>query len=582
MSPLSVAVPPPRLLTLLFSALLGMGGVACRQPMAPVASPAPVPSAASVPTGSQPAVTLWFMTRVQNTPEPCGCTSDPLGDVSRVAALVRASAERGLLLDAGALRYPPTPMPVAKRPQARLKADFLESTWRELGALVMLQPADLLGAQGASELAPRLATNVEGLPSDRQLRQVLRVLGGVPIGVIGLADPNVAWPAGLQVTDPVAAAGPAVAGLRTQGAALTVALTGLPREAARRLARRVPTLDVVVAGGDDALPEGVGQPEQIGNTLIVVPAIEAQRLVRLQLYRGGNGSLALTLRPTETQRNERAARLAEQEAQLQARLTALRADAQAEAEFVRATETDLERTRSELAALRQASMRSDEAYAEAELVAIGRSLPRDPIVAQAMKALDRRVGQANLAAAGAPVPALPGQPSYVGVSGCLGSCHFHDDAVAFWNKTRHAGSFTTLVQVGKELSYDCVHCHSIGFDEPGGSTLRTLSDWQRAPSDRPPPASRDLRHVGCEVCHGPGSAHVAAPSKKPIGTPKPTQDRCLVCHTKDHSDTFDWLPYLRDILGEGHGAERKAALPPGPTGHELRSAALKKRGAAGH
>ncbi len=136
MSPLSVAVPPPRLLTLLFSALLGMGGVACRQPMAPVASPAPVPSAASVPTGSQPAVTLWFMTRVQNTPEPCGCTSDPLGDVSRVAALVRASAERGLLLDAGALRYPPTPMPVAKRPQARLKADFLESTWRELGALV--------------------------------------------------------------------------------------------------------------------------------------------------------------------------------------------------------------------------------------------------------------------------------------------------------------------------------------------------------------------------------------------------------------------------------------------------------------
>ena len=112
------------------------------------------------------------------------------------------------------------------------------------------------------------------------------------------------------------------------------------------------------------------------------------------------------------------------------------------------------------------------------------------------------------------------------------------------------------------------------------SSRQHLIDWQRRPAGATQPTLPDLRHVGCEVCHGPGSAHIAAPGKNPIPIRKPEADRCRICHTKDHSDTFDWLPYLRDILGPGHGADRRAALPPGPTGHELRTAALKARGGA--
>lgn len=573
------SIPPSRLLCL---AALGFLTLACRQPGSPAAVPTTSPANASTAARASTDLDLWFATRVQNTTEPCGCTSEPLGDVARVAALLRASGPRGLLLDAGGLRYKPTREPAEKRPQARLKADFLEATWRDLGAIVMLQPADLLGDQGKNELGPRLATNVEGLASDRQLRYVVRVVDGVRIGVIGLADPSVSWPAGLQVTDPALAAGPAIAALRAQQVAITIALTGLPRDATRRLLRRLPPLDIVVAGGDDSLEQGVSKPELIGKTLLVVPAIEAQRLVRVQLHRGADGAISLTLRPTEKQQQERIAKLREEEAQLLARLSALQADPGAEADFVRATQAELQKTRDELTQQSQATVDRSDPHAVAELFAIGRTLPRDPAVAQAMQALDRRIGEANLAAVGAPAAALPGQPTYVGVAGCLGSCHFHDDAVAFWQKTRHGQAFTTLVQVGKELSYDCVGCHAVGFDEPGGSNLRTLIDWQRGTGGATAKNSPDLRHVGCEVCHGPGSAHVAAPSKNRIGTPKPVQDRCLVCHTKDHSDTFDWLPYLRDILGEGHGADRRAALPPGPTGHELRSAALKKRAGGGH
>ena len=50
------------------------------------------------------------------------------------------------------------------------------------------------------------------------------------------------------------------------------------------------------------------------------------------------------------------------------------------------------------------------------------------------------------------------------------------------------------------------------------------------------------------------------------------------CHTKEHSDTFARVPYLRDILGKGHGEKARAALGDGVTGHELRQKALAAAG----
>lgn len=566
--------PLPALLCLL------VASGACRHPSPPTTAQ-PQPITAQPSDASSRRVTLLIATRVQNTTEPCGCTSDPLGDVARVGALLHDTQGRGLLLDAGGLRYKPTPLPREKQPQARLKADFLEQTWRGLSALTMLQPADLLGTQGAQELSPRVVSNLDGLPADRIQREALREIHGVRIGVLGLASPSVAWPAGIHVADPLEAGARALASLRSQGAALTVALTGLPRDEARRLARKLPDLDILVAGGDDALPDGVSKPEQIGKTLLVVPATEAQRLVRVDVYADHNGALAFNLRPTEPQRHEALTQLREQIAQTEQRLVALRADPQSEPAFVQVTESELVRLRQEHAQLEQPRAQRG-AYVTAELIALGRALRRDDTIAQAMRALDRQIGEANLKAAAPPVPAIAGQPSFVGAKACQGACHFHDDAVDFWQKTLHAQAFTTLVNGGKELSYDCISCHAVAFDEPGGSSLRSLIAWQRLTPNQTPPGQPDLRHVQCETCHGPGSAHVAAPSKNPIPVRQPDRDRCLVCHTKDHSDTFDWLPYLRDILGPGHGAERRASLPPGPTGHELRSAALKKRAASGH
>ena len=56
---------------------------------------------------------------------------------------------------------------------------------------------------------------------------------------------------------------------------------------------------------------------------------------------------------------------------------------------------------------------------------------------------------------------------------------------------------------------------------------------------------------------------------------------CTVCHTEQHSDTFQYEAYLRDILGAGHGPSARKKLGDGPTGHELRTAALARAKVAG-
>ena len=95
--------------------------------------------------------------------------------------------------------------------------------------------------------------------------------------------------------------------------------------------------------------------------------------------------------------------------------------------------------------------------------------------------------------------------------------------------------------------------------------------------------TKKLQDVQCETCHGPGSKHVAEEgSEEPPAVHKETPaSTCTVCHTEQHSDTFQYEAYLRDILGPGHGPSARKKLGDGPTGHELRTAALARAKVAG-
>ena len=163
-------------------------------------------------------------------------------------------------------------------------------------------------------------------------------------------------------------------------------------------------------------------------------------------------------------------------------------------------------------------------------------------------------------------PPPKGQPAYVGGAACE-DCH--DEAAKFWQKTRHAGAWKTLVDRGQQFDFDCIGCHVTGWNEKGGSNLAH---------------NENLRDVQCETCHGPGSIHVAkGGEEKPKAIAlAPPRELCLdKCHTKEHSDTFQWEAYMRDIVGPGHGDKLRKQLGDGPTGGQLRKAALEKAGRMG-
>src|SRR6185312_12665674 len=193
-----------------------------------VAVPALVCGAPKRAAAGERRLTLFYTGGVHGTLEPCGCTSDPLGDVARYAALVRTAARSApmLLVDGGGLSFPESAS--AKEKAANdLRARFLARTLPALGPFAAgLAETDLGLAHG--EVVPRrLAVNFT--KSAAIAPSELKTIGGVRVGIFGVADPALATRAGAEAQDPVPAAKAEVARLRGAGAELVIALVPLDR-----------------------------------------------------------------------------------------------------------------------------------------------------------------------------------------------------------------------------------------------------------------------------------------------------------------------------------------------------------------
>jgi hypothetical protein len=89
-------------------------------------------------------------------------------------------------------------------------------------------------------------------------------------------------------------------------------------------------------------------------------------------------------------------------------------------------------------------------------------------------------------------------PTYVGSERCK-KCHEH--AYEVWKNSAHSHAYQTLADVKhpslRQYDGECIVCHVTGFAYKSGFTDVT--------------ATPQLKDVGCEACHGPGSAHVKDP-----------------------------------------------------------------------
>ncbi|MDM7995811.1 MAG: cytochrome c family protein [Acidobacteriota bacterium] len=122
--------------------------------------------------------------------------------------------------------------------------------------------------------------------------------------------------------------------------------------------------------------------------------------------------------------------------------------------------------------------------------------------------------------------------SYVGSKKCA-PCHSAINGT--WEKTRHAKAIESLKKSGQETLPACVKCHVTGYEKDGG-----FIDYELTP---------EMAGVQCEVCHGPGSAHISNPMGKTI-TKEAGAGLCRQCHTEGQDPGFNYEAKVKNVHGE--------------------------------
>ncbi len=166
-----------------------------------------------------------------------------------------------------------------------------------------------------------------------------------------------------------------------------------------------------------------------------------------------------------------------------------------------------------------------------EVIPLPESVPDAPSLAGWYEEYNARVKAAYLASVEQRKLQRSGQSPYTGADACQGC---HQKAAQIWRESLHSRAFQQLEEVGKAFDPDCIVCHTVGFEQPGGYIDTRLT--------------MHLLDVQCESCHGPGREHVESQGKKP--TPHASWGRekiCGQCHTQPHSPEFNIDSYWARI-----------------------------------
>jgi len=159
---------------------------------------------------------------------------------------------------------------------------------------------------------------------------------------------------------------------------------------------------------------------------------------------------------------------------------------------------------------------------------------------------------------------------YVGSKRCA-DCHVHADKI--WKTTKHYHAFETLVKAERpslrQFDGECVVCHTVGFEHLTGY----------ADKNNNPKRNGLLERVGCESCHGPGSAHANNPNDRSLhalmnpykakaGEGKAAQlyrlnqlDKfCQKCHDIDNDVNWGKVPFDQKWKEIAHPTPRGEAI----------------------
>ncbi|MFQ5786953.1 MAG: multiheme c-type cytochrome [Thermodesulfobacteriota bacterium] len=179
------------------------------------------------------------------------------------------------------------------------------------------------------------------------------------------------------------------------------------------------------------------------------------------------------------------------------------------------------------------SKRSNSYLSSAETIPLDERFEDSPETAMLLRIYQQRLKEEELLAQVFKTDP-PSNLTFIGNDDCA-VCH--NKIFKHWEETRHASAYETLVKAEHEYDPECIECHVIGLNYFTG--FETIESTPK------------LKGVGCESCHGPGSAHKETQSKD-YG--KADVETCEICHESEHSPNFQFKEYWQKIK---HPLEKK-------------------------
>ncbi|MEE2787168.1 MAG: multiheme c-type cytochrome [Myxococcota bacterium] len=483
-------------------------------------------SAADRPANQVPR--LLILSSMIGYVEPCGCTIDLLlGGLARIASVIEEERRHGpteVLLVGPHLFEKKAP--AHRIAQEKAKARLLARAFSHLKVNAGLGSENELfyGLDAYQDLTQGwkfddVAVNRAGG------RGRLIQLGAHTIGIIGIGGPGKKTPRGhLKPIDDKTLEKIANT-LRQDGAQAIVALSTLSRLELRRLARRVKGIDLWILGDH---PQENDTVSPAGDSFIIEAGDRGRNVGRIRLYHLDKAGPLV----------DPIGHFKREQKRLNTRRTYLTdMYKRTKSPFLK---TQLDQVQTQINTLKAPTGQGKRF--DYTLIPVKKDIKRHAPIAGWVDTYNASLKKLNLASAGEIKPVKPGESGYVGDAECA-DCH--PDAKAFWDRTKHAKAWQTLVDADKTFDAECVECHVTGWQRPGGSILGQVNH---------------LTNVQCEVCHGPGSRHVEGggaiagdnPGEAALIKRTVPQALCETCHNQHHSPKFDYKTYMRKITGPGH------------------------------
>lgn len=452
----------------------------------------------------QPAFALLLSADQKGYFEPCGCTANQLGGMSRRFDLVSKMKSAGWDvrgLDTGGLSR-------RSGRQANLKMMTTLQALQQMNYLgvglgaeeLRLSVDGLLDVQmemmNAENTVPFVSANVsildgavDGLPLKHRIVEV----GGLKLGITSVMSPLVqkeVFPlADAAASDADQALKSVLAEFDQQKVDIRVLLSQATLEESLDYAKRFPQFQIVLTARGVGDPDPNAPPRKVGNTWVIEPGHQGKHAGVLAVYSGPQPKFRYQLVSLERDHFDDSPAMVKLMQQYQDRL-------------------------------------KEEQVAKFDVV----SAPH------------------------------PSQSTYVGGQKCA-ECH--DVSTEIWKNTPHSHAFDSLDPIHKRLGYErlngvnrswdpeCLSCHVTGWDPQ--QYTRFASGFLNQEFAETPAEKRLhslMLHSQCENCHGPGSQHVKLAeagegnsAESVIVTLANAEQQCKRCHDGDNSPEFDFESY---------------------------------------